>query len=193
MNNDPLAYFITWTVYGTFLQGDFRGWTRRRNGHQLPQPKLVEWHRVRLKHHIELLSTEKRTAIEAEIDRLASFRGWKVWARSARTNHVHAVITAAVTGKKVRDQLKANCTRVIRERWPEFVGRPVWTTGGDWECINTDTGLENVIIYVNEAQRTRLPMKVLLVSRPRRTIGVRPRLWQSGNQCWFGCVTLRCL
>ena len=31
MNNDePLAYFITWTVYGTWLQGDVRGWRRHR-------------------------------------------------------------------------------------------------------------------------------------------------------------------
>lgn len=23
-NDDPIAFFITWTVYGTFLQGDVR-------------------------------------------------------------------------------------------------------------------------------------------------------------------------
>ncbi len=25
-NDDPIAFFITRTVYGTFLQGDLRGW-----------------------------------------------------------------------------------------------------------------------------------------------------------------------
>jgi hypothetical protein len=31
-SDDPIAYFITWTVYGTHLQGDERGWRRRRKG-----------------------------------------------------------------------------------------------------------------------------------------------------------------
>ena len=56
------------------------------------------------------------------------------------------------TGSKVRDQLKANCTRVLRESWPRFVDRPVWTTGGDWQCINTEDDLEQVVMYVSEAQ-----------------------------------------
>ncbi len=36
MNSDePLAFFYTWTVYGTFLQGDVRFWRKRRKGEQL--------------------------------------------------------------------------------------------------------------------------------------------------------------
>lgn len=154
MNNDePIAYFITWTVYGTFLQGDERGWRKRRKGEQAPQPKLARWRRERLKHSIELLDQDQRLAVEAEIERLAEFRVWKVWTKSARTNHVHAVVTApGYKGSKVRDQLKANCTRVLREGWPKFVDRPVWTEGGDWQCINRDAELEQVILYVEEAQ-----------------------------------------
>ena len=26
---EPLAYFITWTTYGTWLPGDERGWNRK--------------------------------------------------------------------------------------------------------------------------------------------------------------------
>jgi len=38
MNNDqPIAFFITFTVYGTFLQGDARWWRSRTNGTQPPQ------------------------------------------------------------------------------------------------------------------------------------------------------------
>ena len=36
----PLAYFITWTVYGTFLQGDERGWWKIKNGTQQSATKL---------------------------------------------------------------------------------------------------------------------------------------------------------
>ena len=155
---DPLAFFITWTVYGTFLQGDQRGWTKRRGGFQAAEPKLVQWRSDRLKHPIELLNENQRTVVETEIDRLAQFRGWKIWARSARSNHVHVVVTAVeYAGNKVRDQFKANCTRVLRERWSKFVDRPVWTTGGDWKCINDEDALEQIVVYVAQAQDRKHP------------------------------------
>ena len=132
---------------------DERGWRRRKKGSQAPQPKLATWRRERLKHTIELLSDVQQSAVEAEIERLAAFRGWQVWTKNTRTNHVHVVVTASgYDGGTVRDQLKANCTRVLRERSSQFVDRPVWTMGGDWQCINNDDELEQIIVYVSEAQ-----------------------------------------
>ena len=152
-DDEPLAFFITWTVYGTFLQGDERGWRKRRKGNQLAQPLLAQWRRVRLTHSIELLNDQQRQAVMDEMIRLSDFRGWHIWAHDARTNHCHIVVTAAgYPGNKVRDQLKANCTRVLRERWPKFVGRAVWTAGGDWQCLNTEEELEKVVEYVSVAQ-----------------------------------------
>jgi hypothetical protein len=46
----------------------------------------------------------------------------------------------------------ANCTRGIREQYKLFVDRPVWTVGGDWQCINSEEELEQVILYANEGQ-----------------------------------------
>lgn len=154
MNNDePLAFFITWTVYGTFLQGDVRGWRKRRKGPQQPQPRMAEWRRERLLHPIVLLSQDDREAVNAECQRLSDFRQWKLWIANARSNHVHAVVSApGFAGDKVRDQLKANCTRVLRERREPFRDRPVWTKLGDWECINGDDDLEDAILYAGEAQ-----------------------------------------
>jgi len=57
-----------------------------------------------------------------------------------------------MAGRTVRDQLKANCTRGLRERDPIFIDRPVWTVGGDWQCINTAEDLEQAIAYAGEAQ-----------------------------------------
>ena len=154
MNSDePLAFFITWTVYGTHLQGDERGWRRRREGWQEPEPPLAEWRRERLIHEILLLSDEQRKIVESECQRHCDHRGWKLWAVNARSNHVHVVVTAVgYSGKTVRDQLKANCTRGLREHWPVFRDRPVWSVGGDWECINTENDLATVCEYVTEAQ-----------------------------------------
>ena len=152
-SDDPVAFFITWTVYGTHLQGHERGWRRRREGDRPPQPRLAQWHRERLKHDVILLSPEQRLIVEHECHRHCDHRGWHVWAVNARSNHVHAVVTAAgYSGKTVRDQLKANCTRGLRERWTVFCDRPVWTVGGDRECINNEDGLEAVCQYVREVQ-----------------------------------------
>jgi hypothetical protein len=35
---EPLAYFLTWPTYGTWLPGDERGWVEYRRGWQLPDP-----------------------------------------------------------------------------------------------------------------------------------------------------------
>jgi len=153
MNDAPLAYFITWTVYGTFLQGDQRGWRKRRSGEQLPQPPLAEWRRDRLKHPILFLNNDQQSAVELAIAAHCQHREWQLHVSAARTNHIHAVVTAAEhLGKRVRDQLKANATRALRETWAEFCDRPVWTVGGDWQCINSEDDLETVIVYVAEAQ-----------------------------------------
>jgi hypothetical protein len=36
--DDPIAYFLTWVTYGTWLPGDGRGWVEYRHGWQLPDP-----------------------------------------------------------------------------------------------------------------------------------------------------------
>ena len=40
MYDDPLAFFITWTTYGTWLPGDDRGWVKWHQGHQ-PRDKRL--------------------------------------------------------------------------------------------------------------------------------------------------------
>jgi REP element-mobilizing transposase RayT len=114
---------------------------------------LERWHRERLKHKVVLLDFDQRATVHAEIERFCEYRGWKLWMANPRSNHVHVVVMApGYSGAKVRDQIKANCTRVLRERWPLFVDRPVWTVGGDWRCVNTDEELEQVVMYAGEVQ-----------------------------------------
>ena len=154
MNTDePLGYFITWTVYGTFLQGDERWWRKKRQGSQSPQLRLEQWHRDRLKHDVILVSDKHREIVESEIRSHCEHRQWRLWIANPRTNHVHSVVTAqGYAGDKVRDQLKANCTKRLRRQDQQFVDRPVWTVGGDWDCLNAEEDLERAILYAGEAQ-----------------------------------------
>ena len=153
MTDEPLGYFITWTVYGTFLQGDERWWRKKRKGSQAPQPRLEQWHRDRLIHDVVFLSDEHRAIVESETRSHCEVRQWRLWIANPRTNHVHVVATApGYAGSKVRDQLKANCTRRLREHDKRFVDRPIWTIGGDWQCLNTEEDLEQAIMYAGQAQ-----------------------------------------
>jgi hypothetical protein len=151
--DEPIAFFITWTVYGSHLQGDEHGWRRRCHGDQPPRPQLAQWRRERLKDEVMLLSPDERAVVERECERHCEHRGWHVWAINPRSTHVHVVATAAgCSGNTVRDQLKANATRGLRRRWAPFIDRPVWTVGCDWVCINTEDDLEQVCLYVRDAQ-----------------------------------------
>jgi len=153
IHDEPVGYFITWTVYGTFLQGDARWWKKRNAGEQSPQPLLEQWHRDRLNHDVILLNEDHRKVVESEIANHCERRGWKLWLANPRTNHVHVVVTSpGYTGEKVRDQLKANCTRGIREIDKRFVGRPIWATKGDVRFLKNDESLERAIVYAGEAQ-----------------------------------------
>jgi REP element-mobilizing transposase RayT len=125
----------------------------RRKGNQLPQPRLADWRRKRLKFNVILLSPDERKIVEAECRRHCDHRGWHLWEVNARSNHVHIIVTVEeCSGKTVRDQLKANCTRGLREHSNQFCDRTVWTVGGDCECINSEEELEAVCLYVREAQ-----------------------------------------
>ncbi len=148
----PHALFITWTTYGTWLPGDHRGWRKWKRGQRPPQPRLEEWCRDRLMEQPVLLNEVQRRAVENVILEHAEFRQWILHAVSARSNHVHAAVSAAAIPKQVRDQLKANATRALRALPNPVSNEKVWTKGGDIEFIDTDDDLEKVVLYITEAQ-----------------------------------------
>jgi hypothetical protein len=71
---------------------------------------------------------------------------------SARSNHVHIAVTADTAPEKVRDQFKANATRVLRQSPDPNTNEKIWTRGGDIEIVDGDDGLEQVVLYITEAQ-----------------------------------------
>lgn len=148
----PLALFLTWTTYGTWLPGDPRGWRKWKRGERPPQPLLEDWCRDRMKEQPVVLTHEQRDAVERVIVEHAAIRGWLLHAVSVRSNHVHVVVSANAEPKKVRDQFKANATRVLRALPEPITNEKIWTRGGDIEFIDTEDDLEQVILYVTEAQ-----------------------------------------
>ena len=149
---DLVTYFITWTTYGTWLPGDVRGWRKMKQGNQIPQPRLEEWCRERMKGDTVILSPKHRAKVEAVSREHAEVRCWKLHAINVRSNHVHIAVTSDKPPKITRDQFKANGTRVLREDPDAITDEKIWTRGGDTEIIEGEYDLECVIEYILEEQ-----------------------------------------
>ena len=160
---DAIHLFITWTTYGTWLPGDMRGWRKWKSGEQQPQPLLEDWCRERMKDSPILLREQHRDAVEKVVREHCVRRDWQLHAVSARSNHVHVAVTVVPDignrefregdgVKRVRDQLKANATRVLRQCSNPITKEKIWTKGGDIQFVNSDDDLQTVVTYILEAQ-----------------------------------------
>ena len=158
--SDPIAYFLTWTTYGTWLHGDFRGWVEKgRFDIQPPDPVRETRDRGLMSDEVVVLEPAQRKLIEVTIGRHCEIRTWHLHAVNARTNHVHAVVSASVHPDVVMSQFKAWCSRRLseqaglRESAKTKNGRKRWfTEHGSTKWINDDDYFENAVRYVNEGQ-----------------------------------------
>ncbi len=155
----PLAYFLTWTTYGTWLHGDERGSVDAQHNelHTPSLPPSTQREHIdgrRLKHPVLTLDSASRALVDSIIRRHCDIRGWRLHAVNVRTNHVHVVVNcdAAVTPADAMDQFKAWGTRRLREGGHVPIDHPVWTEGGSKQWINVQDGLTNVIDYVLNQQ-----------------------------------------
>lgn len=157
---DILAYHIVWTMYGTWLPGDWRGWVKKRTWGVLPPDSQVERAaRDRMAESAVLLSDEQRAIVRKTINDHCQIRGWQLHAVNVLENHVHVVVTADRDWEIVRDQFKAWCSRrlsdaaCLTEKVAKSAGRRHWfTEGGDCEFIDSEEYLANCIVYVKELQ-----------------------------------------
>ncbi len=149
---EPLAYFLTWTTYGTWLPGDDRGWKRRGVPEiQRENPLFVAMARSQLREPAFRLSVSDRQIVEATIRDHCRVRSWHLHAANARSNHVHVVVTAAgYRPDAVRDQFKAWCTRRLKEAGA--TRSRFWTEGACCRWLNHDDALEAAVHYVIDAQ-----------------------------------------
>jgi REP element-mobilizing transposase RayT len=155
-----LAYHITWTTYGTWLPSDKRGWSKKsHHGVKSPDWRIEGQARERMAADAIMLSDGQRAIIEQTIASHCRIRQWTLHAANARTNHVHAVLTAEADPNVVMEQLTAWCSRRLSdaagliERVAVRAGRHRWSTeGGDKELIHDEEYLQNAIRHVSEGQ-----------------------------------------
>ena len=153
-----IAYFYTWTTYGTWLPGDERGWLKHFQGNRSSN-KLIEFEAQLLMSESAItLNPSQRELVEKTIREHCAIRNWILHAVNCRTNHAHVVVTA--NERKLpepRIQFKAWCTRRLKENERDANAkdplRECWWTERGWdEYIDTDNELADVVAYVLEGQ-----------------------------------------
>jgi REP element-mobilizing transposase RayT len=142
---------LTWTTYGTWLQGDERGYVK--NGQVLPgDENLLAANAAVLAKAPVKLSADQRKVIEQAILKKAEHLGQKVYAAAICSNHVHLVTSYVPipVGTVVRYYKNAS---LVALRQTGFAGR-VWTKGFDKRYCFDELSLRIRIDYVNAHNRS---------------------------------------
>jgi REP element-mobilizing transposase RayT len=154
----PVAYFITFTTYGTWLHGDGRGSVDKghnRVGTEFipPNTSLIRRRHSSLKDEPFEMNTKECSIVLKAILEVCKSRGWLGYAVHVRRNHVHAVIGAkAEPGRMMRD-LKSYSTRAIKKHFDQYAEtKRFWTRHGSTKYIWTQGMLASVMNYVKYEQ-----------------------------------------
>ncbi len=160
----PLAYFLTWTTYGTRLHGDPRG-TVDEEHNRVGEPVLPfdparhGFMRTKLAQPPLTLSAAAQVAVQDIVMKHTSLRGWRLLALATPVTHVHVVVDCRVAGEPmpkdpelVMEEYKSWGTRELRRRGIVGPNRRVWTDHGSTRWINSDQGLHAAIDYVTRLQ-----------------------------------------
>jgi REP element-mobilizing transposase RayT len=154
----PLAYFITFTCYGTWLHGDERGSVD--DEHNAPGTPLLpadQGRRAREQDELagppyQLDALRRQVTLEAVCE-IARRKGWVLHAAHVRTNHVHIAVTAAGTPERVMNDFKTAASRRLNKAFPAERDRTRWTRHGSTRYLWTDEAVAEKVHYALHGQR----------------------------------------
>ena len=158
----PLAYFISFRSYGTWLHGDRRGsidrFHNRYGDPYLPSNKGQQRYNCkRLKTDPFILGARARRSVAKAIRETCHIRRWYLQALNVRTNHVHTVVTADCEPSLVLNALKANATRQLRRDQLWCYSFSPWADKGSKRRLWNERSVANAVNYVMNGQGDDLP------------------------------------
>jgi REP element-mobilizing transposase RayT len=142
-----VGYMITWTTYGTWLQGEKKGYVKNGEvrGENIAIKKDCE---KKLEHEtVRLGRREKEIVREAIIEAAKRFKQ-KILAIAVHSNHIHIVCEYIDVPIGIIAGHYKNAGRVALQQ-NGFQGR-VWTTGYDKRFCFSNKELNARIAYVNK-------------------------------------------
>jgi len=140
-----LGYMVTWTTYGTWLQGEDKGYVK--NGKVLGESRNLRKSNIeRLSQKaVRLGAREKRVVREAILEKARQV-GQRILAIAVHSNHVHIVLDYDERGvERLVSRYKNAAYFALRKNG--FVGR-LWTRGYDKRYCFEEKALQDRIDYV---------------------------------------------
>ena len=157
---EPLAIFLTWTTYGSWLPGDQRGWVDRHDKSvmQKSNPQLETSARILMKESPVILSTYQCDVVRQSIYRTCSIRNWEIYALTVCYNHVHVLISCSdKNGSQALNILKAHCTRALKGQTNQAKRKYWWTRSGSVRYVYNKESLNAVIEYIENQSDKKPP------------------------------------
>ena len=149
-----IAYFITWTTYGSWLPGDARGWIDRHE-HQIHTADLQREAnaRERMQDKQVLLNARLRTLVEETIQEVCTYKEWKLRGIAVQSNHIHVILSASeINPTEILRTLKAYCSRALNQHTHQTKSKSWWTRSGSIRYLSHNHSLQRALEYV-ENQR----------------------------------------
>jgi len=154
----PIAYLLTFRTFGTWLHGDKRE-SVRRDGMNIysaprirPNERLENWMIEEMKQPPFILSDKMRETVEASVRELCTQRGFGLSAVNVRTNHAHAVVSAARKPERIVNALKTNATKMLRELGLVNNDARVWSRGRSRRYLWKPQDVSAAIEYTQYSQ-----------------------------------------
>jgi len=155
--NTPLAYFLTFTCYGTWLHGDEGGSVDRE--HNTPETPVLPPDSSRCARERDdlaqppyLLDGARRQVTLHALCEIARRKGWMLHAAHVRSNHVHLVVTAEGTPERILNDFKTAVSRHLNKVFPAERDRTRWTRHGSTRYLWTEEAVADKVHYVLEGQ-----------------------------------------
>jgi len=146
-----IAYMLTWTTYGTWLQGDRRCWVKDARICK-PNSALEDANRRQMKDSPAALSKEQRIIAGRTIANEAMKLNQKLFALAVCRNHIHLVVqNIDLPVGRVVSHYKHAVRLALQERG--FRGK-LWTRGFDKRYCMNDKELAGKIAYVQGHMNT---------------------------------------
>ena len=132
-----LAYFITFSTYGTWLHGTSKGKgsvDREHNQHGMafvePDASREQRSRHAMKQPAYTMQAQERDIVRDAIVALCRAKAWRLLAAHVRSNHVHIVVAVDREANRVMSDIKAAASRGLTRAGFDDARRKRWTRHG---------------------------------------------------------------
>ena len=151
MYSKPIAYFITFTVRGSWLHGKSQG-SYSRNGQFIgSNPALEHFERSEMAVSPANMTLNQRVIVRLAILEYCRKRNWIIYAFTVQPTHVHIALSASDTPKdRVARSLKSAATFKLRKAGEIGQDEKPWTRNASERLVFDEEGLREIVEYIND-------------------------------------------